>query len=304
LVFGLIRLNREYRAESAILDAFRTDRPPMTKYARHRVFVCVNSLDLAVLEALRYGKGLRADELVAVHFMIDSDHAAALRDRWDSFDLDTPLRVIDCPDRQIVRAVQKLVTKARNEYRDTHVTVLLPRRTYAPLLGRLLHDRTADKISRAVSRIRDAAATIVPYDVQSRIRQAFPDILEQRVATKIEQVEMRIWRGEDEPAEDYEHPEKTATVIDVHSLVPGRRATVEGRVSQVEDITKRGKTFRWIVVGDESGEVRVTFRPGHGDDIQPGQVLRVTGKASQSGNKQVSMEDPRYSVIETPEDAS
>jgi hypothetical protein len=303
LVFGLIRLNREYRAESAILEAFRTDRPQLTKYARHRLFACVNSVDLAVLEALRYGKGLRADELTAVHFMIDSDHAAALRKRWDDFDLDTPLRVIDCPDRQIVRAVQTLVVKARNEHRDTHVTVLLPRRTYAPVLGRLLHDQTADKISRAVSRIRDAAATIVPYDVQSRIREAFPDILEQRIASKFEEIEMRIWRGEEKPAEDYEHPKKPAAVIEVNSLIPGRRATVEGRVSQVEDITKRGKTFRWIVVGDESGEVRVTFRPGHGDDIQPGQVLRVTGKVSQSGNKQVTMDDPTYAVIETPEES-
>jgi len=302
LVFGLIRLNREYRAESAILEAFRTDRPQLTKYARHLLFVCVNSVDLAVLEALRYGKGLRADELIAVHFMIDSDHAAALRKRWDDFDLDTRLRVIDCPDRQIVRAVQTLVVKARNEHRDTHVTVLLPRRTYSPLLGRLLHDQTADKISRAVSRIPDAAATIVPYDVQSRIREAFPDILEQRIASKFEEIEMRIWRGEDEPAEDYEHPEKPAAVIEVNGLIPGRRATVEGRVSQVEDITKRGKTFRWIVVGDDSGEVRVTFGPGQGDDIQPGQVLRVTGKASQSGNKQVAMDDPTYAVIETPEE--
>jgi hypothetical protein len=303
LVFGLIRLNREYRAESAILEAFRTDRPQMTQYAWHQVFACVNSLDLAVLEALRYGKGLRADELIAVHFMIDSDHAAALRDRWDSFNLDTPLRVIDCPDRQIVRAVLMLVVKIRKEHRDTHVTVILPRRTYAPLLGRLLHDQTADKISRAVSRIPDAAATIVPYDVQSRIRQAFPDILEQRIASKIEAIEMRIWRGEDEPAEDYEHPEKSATVINVESLVPGRRATIEGRVSQVEDITKRGKTFRWIVVGDDTGEVRVTFPPGTGDDIQPGQIVRVTGKATQSGNRQVSIDDPRYAVIETPEES-
>jgi hypothetical protein len=256
-----------------------------------------------VLEALRYGKGLRGDELVAVHFMIDSDRAAGLRKRWDDFELDTPLRVIDCPDRQIVRAVQRLVVKARNERRDTHVTVLLPRRTYAPVLGRLLHDQTADKISRAVSRVPDAAATIVPYDVQSRIRQAFPDILEQRIAAQIEKIEMRIWRGEEEPAEDYEHPEKPAAVIEVNSLIPGRRATVEGRVSQVEDVTKRGKTFRWIVVGDDSGEVRVTFQPGHGDDIEPGQVIRVTGKASQSGNQEVAMNDPSYTVMETPEES-
>jgi uncharacterized protein YdeI (BOF family) len=304
LVFGLIRLNREYRAESAILQAFRTDRPEMVKYARHRVFVLVNSLDLAVLEALRYGKGLRADELVAVHFMVDAAHAAQLRTRWDEFDLDTRLRVVDCPDRRINRAAQVLVAKARAEHQHTNVTVLLPRRTYSAVLGRLLHDRTADKIARAVSRVPDAAATIVPYDVQSRIREAFPDLLEQRVAREVEKLEVRIMHGEDTPADAYEHPERPATVIAVDSVIPGRRATVEGRVSQVEEITKRRQTFRSIVVGDESGEIRVTFRPGQcGDDVQPGQVLRITGKVQQSGNRQASMLDPTYEVVERPQES-
>ena len=113
LVFVLMRLNREYRAEAAILEMFRTDRPDLVKYARHKVFVFVNSVDLAVIEALRYGKGLRADELIAVHFMVDAAHAAQMRKRWDHFELDTPLRVVDCPDRRIIRAAQVLVAKAR-----------------------------------------------------------------------------------------------------------------------------------------------------------------------------------------------
>jgi amino acid transporter len=303
LVAGLIRLNREYRAEAAILEAFRTDRPELVKYARHRVFVLVNSLDLAVLEALRYGRGLRADDLIAVHFMVDATHAARLRNRWDSFDLDTRLRVVDCPDRQIIRALHALVVKAQKEHPHTNVTVLLPRRTYAPVLGRLLHDRTADKISRAVSRIPDAAATIVPYDVQSRIREAFPDLIETRIAQEVEKVEARILRSENRTVDDYEHPERPAAVIPVNSVIPGRRATVEGRVSQVEDETKNQKTYRWIVVGDDSGEIRVTFRPGQGDDIEPGQVLRVTGKANQSGNREIAMLDPTYKVIEVPEES-
>jgi amino acid transporter len=303
LVLALIRLNREYRAEAAILEAFRTDRPELVKYARHRVFVLVNSLDLAVLEALRYGKGLRADELIAVHFMVDATHAAQLRKRWEDFDLDTRLRVVDCPDRQIIRALHALVVQAQQENPHTNVTVLLPRRTYAPVLGRLLHDRTADKISKAVSRMPDAAATIVPYDVQSRIREAFPDILEMRIARQVEKVENRIWQGENQTVDDYEHPERSAAVIPVGHVTPGRRATVEGRVSQIEDIGEGRKTSRWVVVGDDSGEIRVTFRSGRGDDIQPGQVLRVTGKVSQSGNRQVSIANPSYQVIEVPEES-
>jgi hypothetical protein len=47
--------------------------------------------------------------------------------------------------------------------------VILPRRSFSPLLGRLLHDRTADKIAGVVSRVPNAAATIIPFDVQNRL---------------------------------------------------------------------------------------------------------------------------------------
>jgi amino acid transporter len=300
LVFVLTRLNKEYRAEAAILEMFRTDRPELVKYARHKVFVFVNSVDLAVIEALRYGKGLRADELVAVHFVVDATHAAQLRKRWDHFELDTPLRVVDCPDRRITRAAQVLVAKARDEHRNTNVTVLLPRRTYAPLLGRLLHDRTADKVARAVSLIPDAAATIVPYDVESRIKEAYPDDFEHRLARGVDKVEAWISQ-DDQEVEAYEHPVRPPSVITVAGLIPGQRATFEGRVNEVEDISKGRRTLREVVVGDNSGEITVTFRSGAGGaDIQPGQLLRITGKARQSGNRPMSMTDPAYHVIEDP----
>ena len=304
LVFVLIRLNKEYRAEAAILEMFRTDRPELVKYARHKVFVFVNSVDLAVIEALRYGKGLRADELVAVHFLVDATYAAQLRKRWDHFELDTPLRVVDCPDRRITRAAQVLVAKARDEHRDTNVTVLLPRRTYSPLLGRLLHDRTADKVARAVSLVPDAAATIVPYDVETRIKEAYPDDLEHRVARGVDKVEAWISQ-DDQEVERYEHPVGEPSVITVAGLIPGQRATFEGRVNEVEDISKGRRTVREVVVGDNSGEITVTFRSGAGGaDIQPGQLLRITGRARQTGNRPMWMTDPAYHVIEDPAKAA
>jgi amino acid transporter len=300
LVFALIRLNKEYRAEAAILEMFRTDRPELVKYARHKVFVFVNSVDLAVIEALRYGRGLRSDELIAVHFVVDGTYAAQLRKRWDHFELDTPLRVVDCPDRRITRAAQVLVAKARDEHRNTNVTVLLPRRTYAPLLGRLLHDRTADKVARAVSLIPDAAATIVPYDVETRIKEAYPDDFEHRVARGVDKVEAWISQ-EDQEVERYEHPERPPSVITVAGLIPGQRATFEGRVNEVEDISKGRRTKREVVVGDNSGEITVTFRSGAGGaDIQPGQLVRITGRARQSGHRPVSMINPAYRVVEDP----
>jgi amino acid transporter len=177
LVYGLIRLNKQYSAEASVLEMSRTERPELARYPRLRVFVFVDSIDLAEVEALRYGKGLHADELTAVHFVVDADHSAKLQERWQHFEHDTQLRVIDCPDRHLSRSAQELVLEVKREHPDTKVTVLLPRRTYSAMLGRLLHDRTADKMARAVSRIQGATAIIVPYDVESRIARVNPDAL-------------------------------------------------------------------------------------------------------------------------------
>src|SRR5580693_8500843 len=53
----------------------------------------------------------------------------------------------------------------RAENRGTRVTVILPRRNFSPLLGRLMHDRTADFI--ALVGEPNAVATIIPPDVQN-----------------------------------------------------------------------------------------------------------------------------------------
>ena len=172
LVFALMRLNRQYRAEAAVLEMSRYEPPDFAKHAQHRVFVFVDSVNLAEVEAMRYAKGLHADELTAVHFVIDAAHAARLLQRWEHYGHVTPLRVVACPDRHLSRAAQELVLQEINDHPDTKVTVLLPRRTYAPLVGRLLHDRTADKMAAAISRVPGATAQIVAYDVGSRIAQA------------------------------------------------------------------------------------------------------------------------------------
>uniref|UniRef100_UPI0009BE05B9 APC family permease n=1 Tax=Mycobacterium avium TaxID=1764 RepID=UPI0009BE05B9 len=101
LVLALMRLNRQYRAEASVLEMSRTELPDLGRYTQHRVFVLVDSIDLAEVEALRYAHGLHADELTVVHFVIDADHAARLQQRWDVFEHDTPLRPVDCPDRHL-----------------------------------------------------------------------------------------------------------------------------------------------------------------------------------------------------------
>jgi amino acid transporter len=164
MVFGLIRLNREYREEAAALGSITPEVlscPP--NFSRHVVLVFVNDLDLAVIGALRYGQTLKATELRAVHFALDGAAARRLEHDWEQTAQSIPLEIVDTPDRRLGRASLELVMRETSAP-GTHVTVLLPRRGFAPALGRLLHDRTADKMAAVISRVPNAAATIVPFD--------------------------------------------------------------------------------------------------------------------------------------------
>jgi amino acid transporter len=170
LVFALIRLNQEYREEAEVLERIgeRKKPPEQPNYPRRTVFLLVDSWDLATLAAMRYARSLRPTTLRAVHFVIDTAEADLLREEWTRADRGIVLDFIDCPDRRLTRAAAELAS-AEAALPGTHVTAVLPRRSYSSLLGRLLHDRTADKIAAVVSRIPHCTATIVPFDVRNRL---------------------------------------------------------------------------------------------------------------------------------------
>ncbi len=166
----LIRLNRQYRMEATVLEGIGSrGRPPEPPtYSRRSVYVFVDNFDLATIAALRYARSLRPTSLRAVHFVIDNVVADKLRQDWVRANPAIPLDFVDCPDRRLATAAATLVS-AEATLPGVGVTAILPRRTYAPLVSRLLHDRTADKMAAAISRIPHAAATIVPFDVRSRV---------------------------------------------------------------------------------------------------------------------------------------
>ena len=178
LVFAFIKLNSHYRAEAAAVESTAADptsEPP--NYPRRTVLVLIDDVDLAVIASLRYARSLRPTDLRAVHFVIDRPRADHIQQQWLQSGRAIPLELIDCPDRRIERAAGDLVVKETAQP-GTHVTIVLPRRGYPPLLGRLMHDRTADKIARVTSRIARSAATIVPFDVTTRVD--YPEDARQR----------------------------------------------------------------------------------------------------------------------------
>ena len=114
-VFAFIRLNRQYRTESRVLENIgvrRASGEPQQQpnYTRRIVIVIVfvDDFDLATLAALRYAKSLRPTTVRAVHFVIDSEQAERLRTAWLP-DRSVSLDFIGCPDRRLTRCAGDLV---------------------------------------------------------------------------------------------------------------------------------------------------------------------------------------------------
>jgi len=165
MVYGLTRLNKQYEAEAVELaeDAPKAAEKPILR--RHLVFVLVEELDVASARAIQYARTLVPDELRAVHFVVDREHADRLSEEWRRLGLARlPLEMIDVPDRRITRAAVELCAENLLDG-DTEISLLLPRRVYNRFWHRLLHDHTADAIAAAVSGLAHANVTFVPYQV-------------------------------------------------------------------------------------------------------------------------------------------
>jgi hypothetical protein len=132
----------------------------MPHYSHRVVIVFVDDFDLSTIAALRYARSLRPTTVRAVHFVIDSQQAERLRAAWPP-DRGVSPEFVDCPDRKLARCAADLV-RHEAESPGVQVTVILPGRSFSPLLGRLLHGRTPDKIVGVVSRVPNVAVTIIP----------------------------------------------------------------------------------------------------------------------------------------------
>jgi amino acid transporter len=290
LVFVLIRLNRRYRVEAAVLADVGGHKPPdPPNYQRRVVLVFVDDFDLATIAALRYARGLRPTVLRAVHFVIDQPRATRLREQWLRADRGIPLELADCPDRRLDRAAGDLVSREASSP-GTHVTVVLPRRSYSPLLGRLLHDRTADKIARVVSRIPRSAATIIPFDVDARA-----EVLHERQAVRAGGGRAAGLNGEDARAAG--RPDAPDGIVPIGSVAGYGKATVEGRVHTVEIRPVGHSCVLALNVGDGTGELTALFYGRtHIPGVEPGTTITLHGSVG-SKNSGTVMTNPAYELV-------
>jgi amino acid transporter len=163
MVTILMRLAKQYEREDHALvhEVPQAVAAPIRR--RLVVMVFVDRLDLAVARAMQFGRTLRPDELRAVHFVVDQDHADRLAEDWRTHGLaNMGLELIDCPDRRLAKSA--VITVAHElSGGDSEVCVLLPERMFNGAWHRILHDQTAESMAREIAKLPHANVTTVPF---------------------------------------------------------------------------------------------------------------------------------------------
>ncbi|MEI8127043.1 MAG: amino acid permease [Actinomycetota bacterium] len=299
MIFGLLRMNKQYGREDATFAATRsTDQS--APFQVNRVVVFVDSYDLATERALRYCSTLNAFSLRAIHFDIDPRVTKELSDTWGakgSASATTPLEIFDCEDRRVDRAALEFVADIVRDP-DVFCMVILPRRGFNSRLQRLLHDRTADAIATAVMHVPRTAATIIPYRM---VQQSYENAPDQSVG----QSELVTRGGRREDAHLEADTKLLARSKDVDAVEIGElkfrdNVHIAGRVRSISVTHEEGTVLR-CVLSDSTGSISLLFQgrekiPG----VERGSRLMVRGTV-QIHDREAVILNPEYEIVAGPQ---
>ncbi len=288
LVAALVRLNHQYEAETEelhgpkLLAAVAQPVP-----ARTVSVVLIDGLDTAAAAALRAARTLRTDRTEAVHFSLDDQRTAKLMEAWEQFHIDhLDLRVVDCPDRQLIRRTSEYVLELVADGR-TQVSVLIPRLIHRRGWHTLLHDRTSEELSAALARLPNVTVTIVPHLLGG----------ESAVVASPEKMAAVL-----REAGDGDDPSPSPVIGDDERQTMGEldwrsRATVEGKVVQLVVETTRGVPSIVAVLDDGTGQVDLLFlgRRQVGG-VALGACIRATGMAA-AHRERLTMLNPEVDIV-------
>jgi hypothetical protein len=293
---GLVRLHKQYVRENEIL-AVSSTAGASANIARHDITVLVDAIDLATAGAVRYARSLRPHSLRAVHFVIDEQHAESVSKMWAESKTfsDIPLSLIDCPDRRLSNAVADYSLRVTANP-SVELTLLLPRRSYSPFLGRLLHDNTAESIARGVSQLPRVVATIVPFDVERilSVAEVAKSATESLTPAAPVVIKAPIQERKDVSIPKPVGPEGQVSISDLQWR---QRAVVEGKITAMRVAPSVSAPALEVEVWDESGGLTLHFLGRvQIQGLVVGAALRAEGMIGEHDGA-FAMYNPKYILL-------
>lgn len=306
-VLFLLRLSSQYQREQAALN-LKSQESRATSISRHDVTILVDSVDVATVGAVRYARSLNPHSLSAVHFVIDDQRAEDIRKAWHVTPAlnDVMLELIDCPDRRLPNAAMDYAIRSTASP-DVELTLLLPRRSYAPWLGKLLHDQTAEEVARPISQLPRVVATIIPFDVAKIISGKEIVLHEPHVPTSqaesayAKEEALTIPKLKPASAVSFKNSEPVShyseKILPIGKITWRSRAHVKGRVTSIRTAPRDSAPIVEVEIWDETGGVTLQFlgrREIAGLDV--GSQLLAEGMVGETEGS-LTILNPSYEII-------
>jgi amino acid transporter len=297
MVATFLRFRRQYTREQEALSV-RTEQERATSMARHKVTIFVDSVDIATVGAIRYARSLKPHKINAVHFVIDDLRAEQIQKAWAESEAleDVQLDLIDCPDRRIANSALDYAIR-KTEKPDVELTILLPRRSYSRVLGRLLHDQTAEEIAAPISQLQRVVATIVPFDVNRITSGNSLNIKHEAERLVSVPAETKSKPTQEAPKVFAPISHYADDVTPIQKVEWRKRSKVHGRVTSISTAPRGSAPMLQVEVWDETGGITLNFL-GRREiaGLEVGMEMRAEGMVGEEEG-QLTILNPSYELL-------
>jgi hypothetical protein len=159
-------INNHYTMVEAELAADEQDKVLPT---RVHAIVLVSRLHKPTLRALAFAKATRPNVLEGIYVSIDAAATDRLLEDWDDRNMDTPLKVLHSPYREIVRPIVEYAQEIRRASPRGVVAVYIPEYVVGRWWEQLLHNQTALRLKGRLLFTQGVMVISVPYQLRSSL---------------------------------------------------------------------------------------------------------------------------------------
>ena len=159
LVYLTTRIHAHYLS---VADQLTVCLDKAGTFKHHAVIIPISGIQMAVLNAIKYGKAL-SDDVAAVYVCLDPVETEKVKAKWDRHCMGVPLVILESPYRSIIEPLLDYLEEVRGEYPDGVITVVLPEFVPSRWWHHLLHNQTALLIKGILLFKKGVVSTSVPY---------------------------------------------------------------------------------------------------------------------------------------------
>jgi amino acid transporter len=158
LVLMFTSINKHYVRVRSYLQATEEYSAP---FHTHFVIVLVGSVNLGVLQAIKYAQSLRPDRLIALSVIQTEEDRERLYDDWAKYDLDVELQTVLSEYRDLAEPILNRIDELEGDSTDDLITVVIPE-FVTSLSTQWLHNQSALQLKARLLYRPNTVVTSVP----------------------------------------------------------------------------------------------------------------------------------------------